>query len=110
MSHTPSSPVPRRGFLFRLSQAAAGVTALFADTGRLEAASPSPVLAGSDDPDVWIDRLTGQNKVMIHVHQYFMMALIDARNMLANARDSYGVPEAQNSLAVVTHGPAIGGL
>ena len=48
--------------------------------------------------------------MIIHVHQYFMTALLDARNMLANARDSYGVPEAQHSIAVVTHGPAIQGL
>jgi intracellular sulfur oxidation DsrE/DsrF family protein len=47
---------------------------------------------------------------MIHVHQYFMTALVDARTMLANARDMYGVPENQFSLAVVTHGPAIQGL
>ena len=47
---------------------------------------------------------------MIHVHQYFMTALVDARNMLANSRDYYRVPESQYSLAVVTHGPAIGGL
>ena len=47
---------------------------------------------------------------MIHVHQYFMTALVDARNMLANARDDYGVPEEQNSLAIITHGQAIQGL
>src|SRR2546423_10578230 len=47
---------------------------------------------------------------MIHVHQYLRTGLVDARNMLANARDMYGVPETQNSLAVVTHGPAIQGL
>jgi intracellular sulfur oxidation DsrE/DsrF family protein len=110
MSHAPSSPVPRRGFLFRLSQVAAGLTALLGDTGRLDASSPSAPRSGPDDADAWINRLTGQQKAMIHVHQYFSTALVDARNMLANARDMYGVPEAQNSLAVITHGPAIQGL
>ena len=47
---------------------------------------------------------------MIHAHQHIMTALVDAGNMLANARDMYGVPERQMSIAVVTHGPAIQGL
>ncbi len=110
MSQTSSSDVPRRGFLFRLSQAAAGLTALFAGTARADDASPFAGPPAPDDPDAWISRLTGQHKVMIHVHQHFMTALIDARTMLANARDLYGVPEAQYSLAVVTHGPALQGL
>jgi intracellular sulfur oxidation DsrE/DsrF family protein len=110
MSHVPSSPVPRRGFLFRLSQAAAGLTALLAGTAQAEDASQSAAPFAADDPDVWMNRLTGQHKVMIHVHQYFMTGLVDARTMLANARDVYGVPEEQYSLAVITHGLAIQGL
>jgi intracellular sulfur oxidation DsrE/DsrF family protein len=109
MSHTHSPPVARRGFLVRLSQATAGLTALLSDPARLQAAS-APAAARSADPDAWIAGLKGQQKVMIHAHQYVMTALVDARNMLANARDAYGVPEAQYSLAVVTHGPAIQGL
>jgi intracellular sulfur oxidation DsrE/DsrF family protein len=110
MLHTDSPPVARRGFLARLSQATAAFTALFIDPARLEAASASAGLVSSADPDAWIARLKGQHKVMIHIHQHFMTGLVDARTMLANARDSYGVPEAQFSLAVVTHGPAIQGL
>lgn len=110
MSHTHSSPVARRGFLLRLSQATAALSALLVDPARLDAAPASAALSRSPDPDAWINGLKGQQKVMIHVHQYFMTALVDARNMMANARDMYGVPEAQNSLAVVTHGPAIQGL
>lgn len=106
MSDTSSPPVPRRGFLVRLSQATAAVTALLADSHRLEAG----VASGPADPDAWIARLKGQQKVMIHVHQYFSTALVDARNMLANARNKYGVPESENSIAVITHGPAIQGL
>jgi len=109
MSDTHSPHVPRRGFLVRLSQATAALTALLADSHRLEAASV-PATTPVADPDAWIARLKGQQKVMIHVHQYFSTALVDARNMLANARDKYGVPEAENSIAVVTHGPAIQGL
>ena len=110
MSHSSSPPVARRGFLARLSQATAALTAMLADPSRLEAASAFAGPANPADPDAWIARLKGQQKVIIHVHQYFMTALVDARNMLANARDSYGVPEAQHSIAVVTHGPAIQGL
>ena len=103
-----TSSVPRRGFLFRLSQAAAGATALFTvvSPARAEVASD----ASADDVDAWMKQLTGDNKAMIHVHQHFMTALVDARTMLANARDAYGVPEAQNSIAVVTHGAAVQGL
>lgn len=110
MARAPSSAVPRRGFLFRLSQAAAGLTALFAGTAQAEESSRSIALVAADDPDVWMNRLTGAHKVMIHAHQYFMTALVDARTMLANARDSYGVPADQYSLAVVTHGAAVQGL
>lgn len=110
MAHTHSEPVARRGFLVRLSQATAGLTALLSDPARLHAASSPGALAASADPDAWIAKLKGQQKVIIHAHQYFMTALVDARNMLANARDMYGVPEAQFSIAVATHGPAIQGL
>jgi intracellular sulfur oxidation DsrE/DsrF family protein len=109
MSHPSSHSVERRGFLVRLSQATAAFTAFLADPTRLDAHSAA-VLAGSADPDAWISRLKGQHKVMIHAHQYFMTALVDARNMLANARDSWSVPEDQYSIAVVTHGVAIQGL
>src|SRR6187402_3021983 len=108
MLHTDSAPVARRGFLARLSQATAAFSALLIDPARLEAASASAGLMSTADPDAWIAGLKGQQKVMIHVHQYFMTGLVDARTMLGNARDSYGVPEAQFSLAVITHGPAIG--
>jgi len=110
MSHSYSPPVARRGFLARLSQATAALSALLVDPARLEAASAFAGPSNPADPDAWIARLKGQQKVIIHVHQYFMTALVDARNMLANARDSYGVPEGQLSIAVVTHGQAIQGL
>jgi len=93
-----------------LSKATAALTALLVDPTRLQAASSSGGISGSADPDAWIAGLKGEQKVMIHAHQYFMTALVDAQNMLANARDKYGVPEAQHSIAVVTHGPAIQGL
>ena len=110
MLHTDSAPVARRGFLARLSQATAAFTALLIDPARLEAASASAGLTSTADPDAWIALLKGQQKVMIHVHQHIMTGLVDARTMLANARDAYGVPEGQFSLAVITHGPAIQGL
>ena len=110
MPHAPWPSVPRRGFLFRLSQATAGLTALLLDSRRLQATPLAVSRPAPGDPDAWMSRLTREQKVMIHVHQYIMTALVDARNMLANARDQYGVPEEQHSLAVITHGPAIQGL
>jgi len=110
MSHPTSPPVARRGFLFRLSQATAALTALVANPARLAGATEPTVLSGSADHDAWIARLRGDHKVVIHVHQHIMTALVDARTMLTNARESYSVPESQFSLAVATHGPAIQGL
>lgn len=106
MLRVSSGSVPRRGFLFRLSQAVAGASALVLDAPAARAAAPSL----ADDPDAWLNRLTGDHKTMIHAHRYFMTALVDARTMLANARDLYGVPASQFSLAVMTHGAAIQGL
>lgn len=108
MSFTPRAAVPRRGFLFRLSQGVAGLSAVFAGAAPAHAAAGGSNIAA--DPDAWISRLTGESKVMIHVHNHFISALVDARTMLANARDSYGVPETENSIAVVTHGAAVQGL
>jgi len=110
MTHPNSPTVARRGFLYRLSQGIAGLSALVANPARLDAEPGRVASAGSANPDAWIDRLKGEHKVMIHVHQHFMTALVDARTMLANARDLYGVPDGQFGLAVVTHGPAIQGL
>ena len=110
MSHPLSPRVARRGFPFRLSQATAALTALVANPTRLASATEPVGFAGSADPDAWIARLRGDHKVMIHVHQHLMTALVDARTMLTNAREAYSVPDSQYSLAVVTHGPAIQGL
>ena len=110
MSQSHSALVPRRGFLLRLSQATAAVTAVLSSPARLAAETPNALPLTSADPDAWIARMRGDQKAMIHAHQYFMTALVDAQNMLANAREAYGVPESQFSLAVVTHGPAIQGL
>ena len=106
-----NAPVARRGFLFRLSQATASLTAIATSPARLAAApTASPESLEGADHDAWIARLKGEHKVVIHVHQHFMTALVDARTMLANAREAYGVPDAQFSLAVATHGPAIQGM
>ena len=65
MSHTHSEPVARRGFLFRLSQATAALTALLVDPTRLQAASSAAAVPASADPDAWMARLKGQQKVML---------------------------------------------
>ena len=106
MSDSNASSVARRGFLFRLSQAAAGLAGLAVVPKEL-AAEP---LGAPADVDAWIDRMKGQHRVMLHVHQNFITSLLDSRNLLNNSRDLYGVPEAQYNVAVMTHGPAIQGL
>ena len=107
MSHNDTSRLARRGFLSRLSVAAAGLTT-FA-TSRL-LAEPSTAPAPSGGPDGWIDRLTGTDRLLFHTHKQLSPGLAVARNVLTNARDAYGVPEESNSVVVATHGPAISGL
>lgn len=109
MSTIDASRVPRRGFLARLSAAAASLTAITAAPSTLTAAaSRTPEAQGG--PDAWIDRLKGRDRLLFHAHQQLMPAVVGARNVLANARDAYGVPEMENSVAIATHGPAIIGL
>ena len=93
----PAAPwsLPRRGFLTSLSALLAVPTRANARVG---------------DPDGWIDRMTGSRRVMIQTHQHFLSSLVDARNMLANGRDFYGISEADHSIAVIAHGAAIQGL
>jgi intracellular sulfur oxidation DsrE/DsrF family protein len=100
---TAGSRVPRRGFLARLSAVAAGLTSLTAAPSALRAATTSaPEIQGG--PDAWIDRLKGQDRLLFHAHQQLMPAIVGARNVLANGRES------QNSIAIGAHGPAISGL
>jgi intracellular sulfur oxidation DsrE/DsrF family protein len=109
MPYTDSSRVARRGFLARLSAAAAGLTALSATGSPLHAKSLE-LSRNPADPDAWIDRLTGKDRLLFHAHKEFGPALGAARNVLVNGREAYGISEATNSVAVATHGPAIGGL
>jgi len=109
MPYTDSSRVARRGFLARLSAVAAGLTALSATGSRVHAESLE-LSRNPADPDAWIDRLTGKDRLLFHAHKEFGPALGAARNVLVNGREAYGIPEATNSVAVATHGPAIGGL
>jgi intracellular sulfur oxidation DsrE/DsrF family protein len=104
---TPS--LARRGFLKRLSASAAGVAAVAAVPPRLRAATMSTSLYWTD-PDAWIDRMRGTDRLVFHAHQHLLPAIVGARNILVNARDSYGVVEADNAVAIATHGPAIAGL
>jgi intracellular sulfur oxidation DsrE/DsrF family protein len=62
------------------------------------------------DPDAWIDRMRGTDRLVFHAHQRLLPAIVGARNVLFNAQESWAVAEADNSIAIATHGPAIGGL
>ena len=111
MAHTDISPLPRRGFLARISTAGAGIAAALASRPALAALpTSSPVLVPESDPDAWIGRLTGKDRLILHAHQQLMPAVYGARNILANAREAWGLAERENSVAIGAHGPAIAGL
>ena len=110
-SRSEQSHVARRGFVARLSAAAAGLTAFVGLPDRLRAAATttqSP--SNQNDPDAWIDRLTGKDRLLLHVHKDLLPGLVAARNVLGHGREFYGVPERDSSVVVATHGPAIGGM
>ena len=103
----PASPaIERRGFLARLT-AAASATALFSLPTRLDAAEPAPSLTSAADPDAWIDRMKGRHKVLLHVHKEARRGVEGAAGYLRDARDGYGIPEKDQSIAVLVHGPSI---
>jgi len=105
-----SSRLARRGFLARLS-AAAGAAALLTTPAPLRAAIAPAARAGNPgDPDAWIDRVRGRDRLLVHAHQHLLPALTAAHGVLADARDGYGVPERENGVALGTHGPAIAGM
>lgn len=106
MTSSGSSSVPRRGFLARLSAAAAGFAAFATAPSGLRAEEWSPT-GSPNDPDAWIGQLTGRDRLVFHAHNHFMPALAAARGVLTDGRDAYGVPETESSVAVASHGPAI---
>jgi hypothetical protein len=108
MSHNDSPRVARRGFIARLSVSAAGLAG-FSGTSRLRSELSSLPLAASD-PDAWIGRLRGTDRLLLHAHEHLLPAIVGARNLLENGRNAYGVAEGDNAIAIATHGPAIGGL
>ena len=109
MSNATVPAVARRGFLARLG-AAASAAALAAIPRRLEAASPSSLLATGSDPDSWIDRMTGQDRLVLHARPKLMPALSSAAGILHFGARDYGVAEGENSVAIAMHGPAISGI
>jgi hypothetical protein len=102
-----SPRLARRGFLARLS--AAGAAALLTAPRPLAAALPAAG-AAPDDPDAWIERVRGRDRLVVHAHQHLLPALAAAHGVRADGQRSYGVPESESGVAVATHGPAIGGL
>ena len=109
MRQTDGLAVARRGFLARLG-AAAGAAALLAAPARLPAALAAPTLPRDADPDAWIARVRGRDRLILHAHQKLDRALGAAHGIRVDARDAYGVPESENGIAIAAHGPAIGGL
>jgi intracellular sulfur oxidation DsrE/DsrF family protein len=106
MSRPVTSALARRGFLARLS-AAASATALLGVSRRLDAAEPAPTPLNASDPDAWIDTLKGRHKVLLHVHKEARRGVEGAAGYLRDARDGYGIPEKDQGIAVLVHGPSI---
>jgi intracellular sulfur oxidation DsrE/DsrF family protein len=110
MTTAESARLARRGFLSRLT-AAVGTAALFTTPGRLPAAlAAAPLGAVGPDPDAWIERVRGRDRLILHAHQKLDRALVAAHGIRADAQRAYGVPESENGIAIAAHGPAIGGL
>jgi hypothetical protein len=111
MSSADLPPLARRGFLARLS-AAAGAAALLTAPTRVHAAfaPAAPPAAPPGDPDAWIDRVRGRDRLFLHAHRQLLQALAAAHGVRADGRDAYGVPERDHGVAVGTHGPAIAGM
>ena len=108
MSTSTTSQVARRGFLGRLA-AAAGAAALAAVPRRLEA-SDAIALPTSADPDAWIDRVKGSDRLLVHARPKLAPALGAAASILRDGASEYGVPQAENGIAIAMHGPAISGM
>lgn len=110
MPPTEASPLARRGFLARLSTAAAGAAAFFATPALVHAAPRVAPTSGLADPDGWIDGLRGTDRVLLHAHQRLGQALYAAWNILTNGAQAYAVPERDSNVVLASHGPAIGGM
>jgi hypothetical protein len=73
MSHNDSPRLARRGFLARLSASAAGL-AVFSERPRLRS-ELSALTLGASDPDAWIGRLRGTDRLVLHAHEHLMPAI-----------------------------------
>jgi hypothetical protein len=109
MSSNSSPRLARRGFLARLSAAAASFTVLAGAPTRMRSAL-APITSPEADPDAWIDRLRGTDRLIFHAHERFQPAMLAARGVLTEGKATYGLAESDNSVVVATHGPAAGAL
>lgn len=112
MSNAAISSVARRGFLARLT-AAASAAALATLPRRLDASDTSDAsraLATAADPDAWIDGVKGRDRLLIHARPKLAPALGAAASILRDAAADYGVPQAENGIAIAIHGPALSGM
>ena len=98
---TSPSPLARRGFLARLAAGAAGAAALAA--GVPAAARAEPLLRRrADDPDRWLDALTGKHRQIYDVlsPDKASEGAAFARNFLNANNDGYGLADAQVNVVV----------
>jgi len=96
---TPPSHLPRRGFLTRLAAGAAALAAAAVpSTARAERAFRLP----SDDPDSWLDPLTGKHRQIFDVlsPEKAGIGTAFARNFLNANNDGYGLSDSEVNVVV----------
>ncbi len=96
---TPSSALPRRGFLGRLAAGAAALAAAgLPSTARAERAFRLP----SEDPDHWLDALTGKHRQIYDVlsPEKASDGTAFARNFLNANNDGYGLADSEVNVVV----------
>ena len=103
-----SIPTGRRGFLARISAAAAAFAAapvLATPLGATEAA------AGGDDAEPWLRNLRGKHRQLFHSHDKMDATVLwQARAFIDLYQQSYGVRADQLSVVVAAHGQTGGML
>ena len=106
----PPAALPRRGFLSRLSAAAAGLltagVATGAGTAAAQNASPRP--GRTLPPESWLERLDGQHGQIFDAASLGGgKVLQQARNYLDAYRDAYGLESDTIDAVIGAHGSAV---
>ncbi|HKG91909.1 MAG TPA: hypothetical protein VKA84_08470 [Gemmatimonadaceae bacterium] len=103
---TPTLTTGRRGFLARLSAAAAA----FATPALASASTVPPAAPGGDDAEPWLRALQGKHRQLFHSHDKMDgTVLAQARAFYDLYGTAYGVTPKQLSVVIAAHG-STGGM